>query len=269
MQNYLCVTCGTQYPASSEPPSACPICQDDRQYVNLAGQQWTTLAALQADHHNSLREVEPGLTGIVTQPEFAIGQRALLVQTPGGNVLWDCISLVDEATVAAVSRLGGVRAMAISHPHFYSSMVAGSQAFGGIPIYLHGGDRQWVQRPDPAINFWTGATFDLGDGLTLVHCGGHFPGSTVLHWAAGAAGKGVVLSGDTIAVSADRRSVSFMYSFPNRIPLSAPAVEQIVASVAPFQFESIHGAWFDGDVWTGARQAVEFSAERYIRAISV
>src|SRR5436190_24227487 len=75
-----------------------------------------------ADHHNRPEEEAPRLLGIGTEPEFAIGQRALLLQSPGGNLLWDCISLLDGRTIAEVKARGAVRAIAISHPHFYSSM---------------------------------------------------------------------------------------------------------------------------------------------------
>jgi hypothetical protein len=139
-------------------------------------------------------------------------------------VLWDCISLIDDPTVAVVKSLGGLAAIAISHPHFYSSMVEWSHALNGVPIYLHESNRKYVVRPDPAIIFWTGEAQSLGKGLTLIRCGGHFMGSTVLHWAAGAEGRGVLLTADTINVVADRRYVSFMHSFPNLIPLHASKV---------------------------------------------
>src|SRR5690606_29461653 len=118
------------------------------------------------------------MTGIATEPAFAIGQRALLVQTPAGNVLWDCISLIDQATIDAVAALGGIQAIAISHPHFYSAMVEWSRAFDA-PIYLHEDNRPFVVRPDPAISFWTDETLALMPGVTLIRCGGHFAGSTV------------------------------------------------------------------------------------------
>src|SRR5690349_18457962 len=143
MENYMCETCGTQHAAGDQPPTHCAICEDDRQYIGWKGQRWTTLAALRQDHHNKVQPEEPGLTGIGTEPGFAIGQRALLVQTPEGNLLWDCITLLDPATVAAVQALGGLRGIAISHPHYYSSMVEWSRAFDA-PIYLHAADRQWV-----------------------------------------------------------------------------------------------------------------------------
>jgi glyoxylase-like metal-dependent hydrolase (beta-lactamase superfamily II) len=267
MPNYICITCGTQYPASDAPPDHCPICEDERQYINLRGQQWTTLEAMRATHHNILKEEEPGLTGIKTEPGFAIAQRALLIQSPGGNVLWDCISYIDDATVEAVQALGGVTAIAISHPHFYSSMVEWSRAFGNAPIYLHASNRPYVMRPDPAIVFWEGETQPLHDGITLVRCGGHFEGSTILHWSAGADGKGAVLTGDTIYVVQDRRWVSFMYSYPNLIPQSPSSVKRIVKAVEPFAFDRVYSSWFDNVVAHDGKAAVARSAERYIRAI--
>jgi glyoxylase-like metal-dependent hydrolase (beta-lactamase superfamily II) len=264
--NYICVACGTQFAATEEPPEFCPICEDERQFVNPDGQAWTTLEDLRADHANSLKTQEPGLVAISTDPRFAIGQRALLVQTPAGNVLWDCLSLIDEVTVETIQVLGGVSAIAISHPHFYASMVEWSHTFNNAPIYLHAADREWVMRPDPAIVFWEGETYSLPDGLTLIRCGGHFPGSTVLHWASGASGRGALLTGDTIQVAADNRYVSFMYSFPNWIPLGAVSVDRIVKAVEPFRYHRIYGA-FNGVILSEARMVVARSAARYLQAI--
>lgn len=213
MEYWICQTCGTQFAASEQPPQACPICCDQRQYIGYQGQTWTTQAQLQANgFHNEFREHEPGLIGIGTTPTFAIGERALLLQHPQGNVLWDCISLLDEATVAEVKRLGGLSALAISHPHYYTSMVEWAERFD-VPVYLHEADRQWVMRPDKRIVFWSGETHPLHDGVTLHRLGGHFAGGTVLHWQAGAGGRGALLAGDIIQVVADRNWVSFMYSY--------------------------------------------------------
>src|SRR5947207_1152739 len=121
MEAYICITCGTQYPPGAGPPDSCPICEDDRQYVRAGGQQWTTLAELRRTHRNLVREVDPGVTGIATEPAFAIGQQAHLVQTEAGNLLWDCVSLLDDATVDEVRRRGGIQAIAISHALFYAS----------------------------------------------------------------------------------------------------------------------------------------------------
>lgn len=189
MPAFICVTCGTQFTPSDAAPKGCPICLDERQFVPQTGQQWITPDGLRAGHFNAWRRHEPGLLGIGTQPAFAIGQRALLVRTPGGNVLWDCISLLDEATVELVGALGGIAAIAISHPHYYASMVEWAHAFEA-PIWLHEADRAHVMRPDPAIRFWSGELHALMSGLTLINAPGHFDGATVLHWSGGAEGKG-------------------------------------------------------------------------------
>jgi hypothetical protein len=221
MPNFICTTCGTQYTESSDPLPGCAICLDERQYVKVSGQHWTTLEKLRLSNRNSIKFKEQGLIGIGIDPHFAIGQRALFLRTPTFNLLWDCLPLLDAAVVEMVQALGGISAIAISHPHYYSSMVEWSRAFGGVPIYLHGDDRQWVMRPDQAIVFWEGERRELDEGLTLIRCGGHFEGGSVLHWTGGAAGKGALLTGDIIQVVADRKHVSFMYSYPNHIPLPA------------------------------------------------
>lgn len=266
METYICETCGTQYPSSERPPEHCKICEDERQYVGWKGQRWTTLEILRQHHHNRVQPEEPGLTGIGTEPSFAIGQRALLVQTPEGNLLWDCISLLDTATIQAVQALGGLRAIAISHPHYYASMMDWSQVFDAL-VYLHAADRQWVAWPEPGITYWEGEQQWLWGDLTLIRCGGHFPGGSVLHWQAGAGGRGALLTGDILMVASDRRFVSFMYSFPNYIPLSGASVTQIVSAVEPWPFDRIYGAWWDRVVATGAKAAVARSAERYRAAI--
>jgi glyoxylase-like metal-dependent hydrolase (beta-lactamase superfamily II) len=267
MPNFICTTCGTQYAEGEQAPAACAICEDERQYVKPTGQQWTTLDKLRRTHRNSIKFKEAGLLGIGIDPQFAIGQRALFVRTPKGNVLWDCLPLLDEAVVEALQGLGGVSAVAISHPHYYSAMVEWSRAFGGVPVYLHAADRRWVMRPDKCLVFWEGETKALGDGLMLVRCGGHFDGGTVLHWAGGAGGRGALLTGDIIQVAADRKHVSFMYSYPNYIPLPASAVERIVRAVEPFESDRVYGAFWDLVIERDGKAAVQRSADRYVRAI--
>jgi hypothetical protein len=267
MPSFICVTCGNQYRASEQPPADCPICEDERQYVNPAGQTWTTLEAMQREYHNIVRPLEPGLMEIGTAPKFAIGPRALLVQAPKGNVLWDCLSLIDDATIEAISALGGIAALAMSHPHMFGSMVEWSHAFGHAPIYLHADYEPWVQRPDPVIRFWTGETHALDAGVSLHRCGGHFTGSMVLLWPDGAEGRGVLLSSDTIHVAPDRRHVAFMYSYPNYIPLSAPAVDRIVETVMPLPFDRIYSHFYNLEIAAEAKAAIRRSADRYKQAI--
>lgn len=267
MTNYMCMTCGTQFPETDAPPTECPICTDERQYVPYdKGQQWTTLNELQQEYHNVIKPVEPNLTGVGTHPRFAIGQRALLLQTPEGNILWDCISLLDDPTIAAINALGGIDIITISHPHYYSSMIEWSQAFDA-PIYLHEANRTWVMRPDEAIEYWEGDTKELFGGVTLIRGGGHFPGGTILHWPEGAEGRGALFTGDIIQVVPDRRYVTFMYSYPNMIPLPKAAVEQVAASVEPYPYDRIYGAWWDTIIPSDAQAVVKRSAERYIRFI--
>ena len=157
MPAFICVTCGTQYAATDHEPAECPICLDERQFLPPGGQQWTTLEQMRGPYFNAWRRHEPKLYGIGTIPNFAIGQRALLVQTPHGNVMWDCITLIDDATIDLVHALGGIAAIAISHPHYYSCMVEWAHAFDA-PVWLHEADRAHVMRPDPLLHFWSGAT---------------------------------------------------------------------------------------------------------------
>ena len=146
MPAFICTTCGTQYAPSEKPPAACPICDDERQYVTPAGQSWTTLDTLAKRNMNAWRELEPNLISIMTFPPFGIGQRAQLLRTPHGNILWDCIALIDRATIEMINAMGGIKAIAISHPHYYTTMVEWSEAFGGVPIHLHEADRKWIMR---------------------------------------------------------------------------------------------------------------------------
>jgi hypothetical protein len=260
---YICVTCGVEFPPDVQPPERCPICEDFRQYVGLEGQQWTTAEELARTHRNRIEEIDSGVFSIHTNPKFGIGQRCLLVQSAEGNVLWDCISLLDEETIRRVRDLGGIAAIAISHPHYYATMVDWSAAFGNAPILLHEEDRDWVLRPDRRIEFWAGETHQLNSGMTLIHCGGHFDGGQVMHWSHGA-----LFTGDILQVVSDRRWVSFMRSYPNYIPLPAWAVERIVEVVEPFAFNRIYGAWPRFEIRGDGKGVVKRSAERYIRALS-
>lgn len=268
MESFICVTCGVQFAPSEEPPPRCPICDDERQYINEKGQRWTTLAEMRGSYRNTIQEIEPGMTGFVTEPAFAIGQEARLIQTSNGNILWECLSQIDDETIARIRSLGGVAAIGISHPHFFSSMIEWSRAFADAPIFLHSSNAEYVMRPDDAIRFWDGDQFEPLPGLLIIRCGGHFPGSSVLHWPEGADGRGALLTGDTIYVVQDRRWVSFMYSYPNLIPLNERAVRGIVQAVEPVQFDRLYAAWRGRVVAEGAKDAVRRSADRYVSRIA-
>ena len=266
MPYFICTACGMQYAESAQPPAQCAVCEEERQYVPPRGQTWTTLPALAQSHMNSFREYDSGIIGIGSTPQFAIGQRALLLRTAGGNILWDCIATLDAATITAIKGLGGIKAIAISHPHFYTTMVEWAHAFGAT-IHLNAADKDWIKRNDPAIKLWQGDVHKLWDGVTLIRCGGHFPGGTVLHWAQGAGGRGVVCSGDILTVATDRKWLSFMRSYPNFIPLSAREVTHIGQAMAPFSFDVLYGHYFDRVIAKDAKQVLEKSVARYLANI--
>lgn len=215
---------------------------------------------------NVFKEEETNLLGIGISPSFAIGQRALLIESDEGNILWDCVPYIDEDTIQKIEALGGIKAIAISHPHFYSSMIAWAERFD-CPIYLHEADQKWVMRPSERVHYWSGEYFKLAEDVTVVRLGGHFAGSSVLHWKKGANGKGALLTSDTIYVVADREWVSFMYSYPNLIPLPSSEVKRMVEIVEQYEFDRLYSAWFNRIVEKNAQGIVQKSAKRYIEAL--
>jgi glyoxylase-like metal-dependent hydrolase (beta-lactamase superfamily II) len=263
MPHWICTTCAVEYPEAERPPVHCPICEDERQYVPPSGQVWTTLEALAASGHRlDITQTEPGLWGISPTPAVGINQKSHLVQTDAGNLLWDPPGFIDAPGIERVHQLGGVAAIVASHPHMYGTQVSWSQAFDGAPVWIAAADHSWVQRGDPAIRTWTD-DFEVLPGITLRQVGGHFPGSAVAFWAAGAGGRGVLLSGDTLFPLPDERWVSFLRSYPNLLPLSPAVVERVASAVLELPFERIYGN-FGNAVASDAHGAVRRSADRYI-----
>lgn len=267
MPIHICTTCGTSFSEAREPPKGCPICEDERQFVPRSGQGWTTAGRLAASHANAWRSLEDDLFEIHTAPNFAIGQRALLLRNPQGNILWDCVTLFDAATETLIRSLGGLAAIAISHPHYYSCMQDWARAFD-CPIHLHKADAEWIMRPDSRIRLWEGETLTIAPDVTLLRLGGHFPGGTVLHWAHGAAGRGALLSGDIVQVAVDFNRVAFLWSYPNMMPLSGVTVRRIADTLKPWPFDRIYGAFPGRQVLAGGADAVQRSAARYIELLA-
>ncbi|TCZ57850.1 MBL fold metallo-hydrolase [Roseicella aquatilis] len=266
MPRFLCQACSIQFAESAQPPPRCPICEDERQYVPARGQGWTTLEALRGGHANTWRMLEPDLFAIRSLPAIGIDQRALLVRTPAGNLLWDCIALLDEATIALIRALGGLAGVALSHPHYYSTMVDWGREFG-VPVWVHAADRRHIMRPDPCLRFWEGETQAVLPDLTLHRLGGHFAGGAVAHWRGGAAQggqpRGALLSGDILQVLPDRRFIGFMRSYPCLIPLPPAEVERMAARCLALEWEAIYGAFEAREITTGGRAALARSAARY------
>jgi hypothetical protein len=256
----LCATCGVENDTDEH---TCAICDDERQYVPRDGQRWTTLAGRAAEGCSvEVTQVEPDLFALHATPRADIGQHALLVRTPYGNLLWEVPGYLDDEARRAVAELGGVAAVMASHPHMYGCQLEWGRAFGA-PVYVAEADRRWVRRwgGDGEIVAWS-QPFDVLPGIRATQPGGHFPGSAVAVWHAGAEGRGVLLSGDTVKALPDAGWVSFMRSFPNLIPLSAPVVTRLAASIAELDFDRLYDN-FGLQVPTGARAAVLRSAERY------
>jgi len=211
-------------------------------------------------HEGAVAEVEPGLHGITISPGVGIGQRALLVRTPAGNLLWDPTGYVDDALETLVREAGGVAAVASSHPHMFGAQLEWAERFEA-PVWVQAADRSWVQRDDPRIETW-GESAEVLPGVELHRIGGHFPGSAVARFV-GADGQGVLLTGDTVAGTPDEHWVSFMRSFPNKVPLSVAVVRRTADRVLALDFDRLYDN-FGGQVLTDAHAWVGRSAERYV-----
>lgn len=256
----ICATCAVEH---DEPaPEVCPICADERQYVRENGQKWLTLDGLMRDGQQTLlEENEAGLIGIMTEPKVGIGQTAQLVVTDEGSLLWDPVGYVDDSAVKAVLERGPVVAIAASHPHMFGVQIEWSHRLGGVPVLVADADRRWLGRSDPMIEYWSGSR-TIAKGLTLHQTGGHFPGSAVAEWAAGADGRGVLLTGDSVFPNPDRHSVAFMRSYPNHLPLSGAVALRIAAQLGELTFDRIYGN-FNNFISSGAKAILQDSAQRH------
>jgi hypothetical protein len=259
MTFWICRRCGVEH----EPrPAVCAVCADERELVPADGQRWTTLEELAAEGKSiAVEELEPDLVGFTTMPDVGIGPTAKVLRTSAGNLMFDVPGYVDDAAVAAVGELGGLAYIVASHPHMYGVQVEWSRRLGGVPILVSEPDAGWLARTDDAVELWK-EDREILPGVTLSQPGGHFPGSVVVHWASGAEGRGVLLAGDTLFANPDRTSVSFMRSYPNRIPLSGAVALRIAHHVRRFEFDRLYNN-FQGTVPVDARDVVLRSAERH------
>ncbi|HTN38793.1 MAG TPA: hypothetical protein VL053_17050 [Arachidicoccus sp.] len=280
----ICTTCGTQYSSKQPLPPLCPICEDSRQYIPLTGQGWIGTEELQKQSRIRIQPLippgpalsltgstgveqrsglnnRPGLYALQVEPKFALGNRALLVVTKDGNILWDCIPSINEEIIQFIQALGGLKAIAISHPHYYSNMNDWAAAFD-CPVFLHKLDEQWVMRKGPRLHFWSGDQLQLTKEIRIVHTGGHFPGSSILEAPTLSKG-GTVLCGDSLYVARSKKHIAVMYSYPNQILLSREDFNTFEERMSAVTFDTLYGAFDYQDLTLNARQIYEKSMQLY------
>ncbi|OCK83848.1 hypothetical protein K432DRAFT_346306 [Lepidopterella palustris CBS 459.81] len=252
----ICETCGTQFDVPfSSPLKSCRICDDPRQFVPSSGQAWTSLAKLKEKHENHFEQdsVDSRIWFITTNPKCGIGERAILLQTPDGNVLWDMIAFIDEKTVDFIKAKGGLKAIVISHPHFYTTHLEWARVFN-CPVYVSKEDEEWLSRADHigVRHFIEGPTQTIVPGVTAIKVGGHFDGSLVLHWDSKLFIADSLYTVPSALYHVDRlpgtTSYVFMWSIPNMIPLSPPKIHAIWKALKAFDFEATYGGFCGQDV---------------------
>ncbi|CAK1363718.1 hypotheticalsprotein [Cercospora beticola] len=255
----ICRACGTQFDVPADQPlKSCRICDDPRQYVPPQGQTWTSLASLHSskEYKNQFQPFpnDPRLISISTTPKFGIGQRAILICTPSGNILWDLIAYLDQETVDFINSKAGLKAIVISHPHYYTTHLDWAKTFN-CPVYVSKEDEEWVCRKDGEgrRKLIENEVEEIVEGVKAIKVGGHFPGSLVLLW------EGMLFIADSFLITpsglyhvdrpAGTNSFVFMYSYPNMIPLPPPELQKMWQVLKKHDFESAHGAFTGQDVY--------------------
>lgn len=257
----ICSTCGTYFPTATA-PELCPICNEERQYIPEGGQGWTKPDELHNTHHISINQLKENLYELEIAPMFAIGQRALLVLSENGNVLWDCIPMLDEATIDFIESKGGLTAIAFSHPHYYSNMNDWADVFD-CPVYIHENDAPYIIQKSPNIQLWQGEESVLWDGIKIMLIGGHFEGSSNLH-VPFLSGDGAILCGDTLFLSPSKKHFSVMRSYPNKIPLPLSEIRRIKKRITNIPVDSFYGYVKAQNLDANVKQIFAASMERYL-----
>ncbi|KAF2218053.1 hypothetical protein CERZMDRAFT_64125 [Cercospora zeae-maydis SCOH1-5] len=281
----ICCACGTQFDVTADKPlQACRICDDPRQYVPPQGQTWTTLASLHnkssssgETYKNSFQPFpnDPRIISISTSPKFGIGQRCILICTPSGNILWDLIAYLDQETVDFILARGGLKAIVISHPHYYTTHLDWAETFD-CEVFLAREDEGWVCRREVVVaeqeeealegeggrrkrgrksrrRFIEGEEEVVVEGVKAIKVGGHFPGSLVLLW------EEKLFIADSFLITpsglyhvdrpAGTNSFVFMYSYPNMIPLAPAELHKMWQVLKKYEFASTHGAFAGMDIY--------------------
>ncbi|SNX87334.1 uncharacterized protein MEPE_06044 [Melanopsichium pennsylvanicum] len=286
----VCVTCGNQY-SSREGPQECPVCYDDRQYPCPTGQAYTTQRQLVPNTSFDLvpEDSDSRILRIKLNPPVAIGQTPIVLLTKFGAVIWDCNgfnSVELMHSICSVSPTGKVAAIFISHPHFFGTSLSWAKMLD-CNVFISKLDRNWYQRgrdtyqnhPDfvSRQRYVTEVDQDLFSlphvpSVTLIRCGGHFPGSNALHWDRDSDNRtnandlkgAAVFCADTFMVMPDRKRFTFAYSFPNNIPLPPHDVERIWAQMRRFNWSATFGGWSGRNVLSDSRSSLFRSTRYYI-----
>lgn len=229
------------------------------------GQTWTSLKQLVKDHKNEWHQLvgTNNCWSIRSEPQVAIGQRCILITTPAGNVLWDCITLLDAETTSKIKEVGGLKAIVISHPHYYSSHMHWADTFE-CPVFIAAEDEEWCVAEDRSHRrkLLQHESHEISDNVTALKLGGHFPGSLVLHYLPDPtqpAQSALLFIADTIVTvpsalyHVDRlpgtTSYSFDWSIPNRIPLPPPEIFKMWQVLKKWKFGGTFGAFLGMDIW--------------------
>lgn len=258
----ICTTCGTWMKEGFDSSQNCPTCSEERQYIPLSGQSWTPEEKLYGNHQVKIIELNPRVFELVIEPTFAIGQRAFLIKSPGGNILWDCIPMLPQATIDFILAEGGLQGIAFSHPHYYSNMHQWAREFD-CPIYIHEKDAPYIHDFGTRIQLWRGEKMNLWDDLLLYNIGGHFEGSTIL-LVPSIGTKGSLFIGDALYLSPSLQHFAILYSYPNRIPLPIAKVQEIKERFNQLDFDAIYGFYSYQNVLDGAHALVQRSLGRYV-----
>jgi hypothetical protein len=161
MTTWICDGCGVEHADSDvRPPENSCVFASEVVAIEERGDlpphgTWTTLAELAAQPHQTEHvDHRRGVHSLRREPRFAIGHRSFVVQTGRGNLLWDAPAYLDDDIVALVHGLGGVAAIAASHPHMFGAQLSWSTQFGDVPVYVNALDQEWLPRTDPVIELW-------------------------------------------------------------------------------------------------------------------
>ncbi|MGG5210072.1 hypothetical protein ACQWU4_14165 [Chryseobacterium sp. MIQD13] len=256
----MCTECGTQYP-DSYTGNVCIICADERQSVPQSGQSWTTHDKLLENHSVKIKKINDNLYEFTVNPRFSIGQRALFVISEHGNLMWDCIPLIDEGVIEFIKSKGGLKTIALSHPHYYSIMRMWAETFD-CKILIHENDKEWVVNRGNSVEYWSGEELELWDTLKLHNIGGHFDGSSIIEipWMSE---NGTLLIGDTMYLSPSMKHFAIMRSYPNRIPLPLSEIKKIENRFENIRFDTIYGFYSYQNVEKNAKEILKDSISKY------